>query len=57
MVIEIKGNIAHRMSTSNFQWRHDGLDAVDVAAWRVPGGGGVYKISYNIIISYRIFSD
>ena len=25
--------------------------------WRVPGGGGVYKISYNIIISYRIFSD
>lgn len=25
MVIEIKGNIAHRMSTSNFQWRHDGL--------------------------------
>ena len=33
------------------------LDAVDVAAWRVPGGGGVYKISYNIIISYRISSD
>lgn len=30
---------------------------MDVAAWRVPGGGGVYKISYNIIISYRIFSD
>ena len=29
MVIEIKGNIAHRMSTSNFQWRHDGL------RWRI----------------------
>ncbi len=29
MVIEIKGNIAHRMSTSNFQLRHDGL------RWRI----------------------
>lgn len=30
---------------------------MDAAARRVPGGGGVYKISYNIIISYRIFRD
>ena len=29
----------------------------EAAARRVPGGSGVYKISYNIIISYRIFSD
>ena len=29
------------------------LDAVDDAARACAGGGGVYKISYNIIISYR----
>ena len=33
------------------------MDTMDAAARREPGGGGVYKISYNIIISYRIFRD
>ena len=46
MVIEIKGNIAHRMSTSNFQLRHDGL------RWRIK-----LMILANICMLEEVFED